>query len=221
MTRTFGPPWHIVFRILYRFLAALARLFVRSQRPTRRFSCSRARPRQPVHRQLRRDLPNRRLQDPQDTSPHPRRERIRRAMDRINPPRTPRPHHHLEPSPARTRRHRLHRPLQPAQAAPIAPSASAHRHDRITNDPDHPAATNDPMRRPHQRIQKRCMTRHDRVSEPHNHSSPRRGPTGLRTVRPDGLQSARGMELARRVAPHRLWQGAPPDALSVRVALAP
>ncbi len=32
---------------------------------------------------------------------------------------------------------------------------------------DHLAATNDPMQRPHQRIQKRRLTRHDRVSEPH------------------------------------------------------
>ena len=50
--------------------------------PTRRRPGARARPRQPVHRRLRRDLQNRTYEDPQDTCAHPRGERVRRTLDR-------------------------------------------------------------------------------------------------------------------------------------------
>ncbi len=53
---------------------------------------------------------------------------LRRALDRIDPTRTPRPHHHLEPPPARTPRHRLHRPLQRAPALPLTRAAPTQRH---------------------------------------------------------------------------------------------
>ena len=57
-----------------------------------------ARPRQPVHRRLRRDLQNRTHEDPQDTGTHPCGERVRRTLDRHPAPRAPRPHQHLEPT---------------------------------------------------------------------------------------------------------------------------
>ena len=50
--------------------------------PTRRRPGARARPRQPVHRRLRRDLQNRTHEDPQDTCAHSRGERVRRTLDR-------------------------------------------------------------------------------------------------------------------------------------------
>ena len=90
-------------------------------------------------------------------------------MDRINPPRAARPHHHLEPTPARAPRHRLRRALQPAPAAPIARAATTdihHRHSAQASNHHH-SAPNRPLRRPRQRIQSRCMTCGDRVSEPH------------------------------------------------------
>ena len=50
-------------------------------------------------RRIRQDLQNRRLRGPQNTSTHPRGERVRRTLDRHPSTRAPRPHHHLEPSP--------------------------------------------------------------------------------------------------------------------------
>ena len=67
------------------------------------------RPRQPVHRRLRRDLQNPTYEDPQDTCTHPRCERVRRTLDRHPATRAPRPHHHLEPPPTQQARRRLHR----------------------------------------------------------------------------------------------------------------
>ena len=78
-------------------------------RRARRDACARARPRQPVHRRLRRDLQNRTYEDPQDARAHPRGERVRRTLDRHPATRAPRPHHHLEPSPAQQACRRLHR----------------------------------------------------------------------------------------------------------------
>ena len=60
---------------------------------------ARTRPRQPVHRRLRRDLQNRTYEDPQDTCAHSRGERVRRTLDRHPSTRAPRPHRHLEPPP--------------------------------------------------------------------------------------------------------------------------
>ena len=68
------------------------------RRPTRRCPGPGSRPWQPIHRHLRRDLPNRRPQDPQDPRPHTGRQHVRRTLDRIDPTRAPRPHHHLEPT---------------------------------------------------------------------------------------------------------------------------
>ena len=77
--------------------------------------------------------------------------------------------HHLAAATAQTPRHRLHRPLQQPSTSPLprttaAPSCA--RPTAIDANQRH-GAQNDPMRRPHQRIPKRCLTSHDRVSEPH------------------------------------------------------
>ena len=93
--------------------------------PTRRRPGARARPRQPVHRRLRRDLQNRTYEDPQDTCTHPRGERVRRTLDRHPATRTPRPHHHLEPSPTQQACRRLHRSLQHG-TGPTVHSTSDH-----------------------------------------------------------------------------------------------
>ena len=98
--------------------------------PTRRRPGARARPRKPVHRRLRRDLQNRRLQGPQDACAHSRGERVRRTLDRHPATRAPRPHHHLEPSPTQRSCRRLHRSLQHAPAPPFARSATTRRHRR-------------------------------------------------------------------------------------------
>ena len=99
---------------------------------------ARVRDRASQFRRLRRDLQNRRLQGPQDTSAHPRGERVRRTLDRHPSTRAPRPHHHLEPPPTREARRRLHRSLQHAPAPPLAQSATPgagdgdHRRNRQT-----------------------------------------------------------------------------------------
>ena len=54
--------------------------------------------------------------------------RVRRTLDRHLSTRTPRPHHHLEPSPAQQACRRLHRSLQHAPAPPFARSATTRRH---------------------------------------------------------------------------------------------
>ena len=91
-------------------------------------ACTRARPRQPIHSSIRRDLQNRRLRGPQNTSAHPRGERVRRTLDRHPSTRAPRPHHHLEPTPTQKARRRLHRSLQHAPAPPFARPATTRRH---------------------------------------------------------------------------------------------
>ena len=123
-----------------------------------------ARPRQPVHRRLRRDLPNRRPQDPQDPGPRPGGQRVRRTLDRHPATRAPRPHHHLEPTPARTPRQRLHRPPAPPLARPPTPSTTPPAERQRTAASNHPSDT---LRRTHQRIPKSRLTSHDRVSGNH------------------------------------------------------
>ena len=97
---------------------------------TRRRSGACARPRQPVHRRLRRDLQNRTHEDPQDACAYSRGERVRRTLDRHPATRAPRPHHHLEPPPTQQSCRRLHRSLQHAPAPPFARSATTRRHRR-------------------------------------------------------------------------------------------
>jgi hypothetical protein len=120
-------------------------------------------------KQLRRDLPNRRPQDPQEPGPHAGSERLRRALDRIDPARTARPHHHLEPTPARTPRHRLRRALQPEPTPSLSRAKTTDTHDEPFTHATghHHSAPNNPVRRPDQRIQRGCVTSGDRVSEPH------------------------------------------------------
>ena len=80
--------------------------------------------------QRRRDLQNRRLQDPHHTCAHPRGERVRRTLDRHPSTRAPRPHHHLEPPPTQQSCRRLHRSLQHAPAPPFTRPATTRRHRR-------------------------------------------------------------------------------------------
>ena len=91
-------------------------------------ACTRARPRQPIHSSIRRDLQNRRLRGPQNTSAHPRGEHVRRTLDRHPSTRAPRPHHHLEPTATQKARRRLHRSLQHAPAPPFTRPATTRRH---------------------------------------------------------------------------------------------
>jgi len=143
------------------------------RRPTRRFTSAHPRPRQPIHRRLRRDLPNRRPQDPQDPRSHASCQFVRRTLDWIHTPRTPRPNHHLEPTPTRTARHQLHRPLQRPPTSPLArPAATADYRDAAAPGPAPPSGREiDPMRRAHQRVPKGRLTSHDRVSGTHKSSS--------------------------------------------------
>ena len=57
-------------------------------------------------------FPDRGLQDPPHTSADPGRQQLRGGLDRLDPPRASRPHHHLEPTPTRATRQRLHRALR-------------------------------------------------------------------------------------------------------------
>lgn len=59
-----------------------------------------------------------------NTRADPGSQHVRRALDRIDPPKTPRPHHHLEPTTARAPHHRLNRAPQPASTTPIARPAA-------------------------------------------------------------------------------------------------
>ena len=64
---------------------------------------------------------------------------------------------------------RLHRPLQQAPAPPLPPPTTtpSPRQAATGTASDHHRTQNDPVRRPHQRIPERRLTRHDTVSEPH------------------------------------------------------
>ena len=68
------------------------------------------------------------MQGPHHTCTHPRGERVRRTLDRHPATRTPRPLHHLEPSPTREACRRLHRSLQHAPAPPFTRPATTRRH---------------------------------------------------------------------------------------------
>ena len=131
-------------------------------------ACARARPRQPVHRRLRRDLQNRTHQDPQDTCTHPRGERVRRTLNRHPSTRAPRPHRHLEPTATQKARRRLHRSLQHAPAPPFTRPATTRRHrpPRPARQTP-PSRENGPLRRTHQRVPKCRLTSHDTVFGTH------------------------------------------------------
>ena len=143
------------------------------RRRARGDACARARPRQPMHSSIRRDLQNPRPQGPQDTPPDTGRERVRRTLDRNPAPRAARPHHHLEPPTTPTTHHRLHRPLQhpppppltrpptPGPARPSEPAIPAPRSHEI-----------DTMRRTPQRVPTCGLTSHDRVSGTHRPPQP-------------------------------------------------
>ena len=176
-------------------------------------ACARARPRQPVHRRLRRDLQNRTHQDPQDTCTHPRGERVRRTLNRHPSTRAPRPHRHLEPTATQKARRRLHRSLQHAPAPPFTRPATTRRHRpprpaRQTS----PSRENGPLRRTHQRVPKCRLTSHDTVFGTHRvkgqrpeHVRPRVSVFGhLSACCPDGVcgENAQHIWGCRRVAGH-------------------
>jgi hypothetical protein len=77
--------------------------------------------------------------------------------------------HHLEPTPARTPRHRLHQPPQSAPAPPVPTTTATTSCTQATTATatDHHDTPQEPIRRPHQRIPKRRLTSHDRISDPH------------------------------------------------------
>ncbi len=140
----------------------------RTLRPPHRSGRARPRPRQPVHRRIRRDLPHRGLQDPENADSNSGRQRLRRTLDRDPTPRTPRPHPHLEPATTRTPRRRLHRPLQHPPTTPLT-QPTATRPEQIA-EPAREAASPrevDPMRRTHQRVSTCRLTSHDTVSGTH------------------------------------------------------
>jgi hypothetical protein len=96
--------------------------------------------------------------------------------------------------------HRLHRPLQRSPPPPLtrpattAPKPAApERCPRSNTTPTHQI---NPLQRPHQRIQKRCLTRHDRVSGTHRCAgSEAHGLVDQRACRPSGslvVRSAHG-----------------------------
>ncbi|MFT7648728.1 MAG: hypothetical protein ACI8Y4_003480 [Candidatus Poriferisodalaceae bacterium] len=117
---------------------------------------------------------NRRIQDPQDTSPHPGSQHVRRTMDRNHPPRAPRatrsvaPHHRLEPAPTRSTRGQLHRPLQHEPTPPLTRATTTTRCGGAATDAGTSPSRReiDLLPRPHQRILKRSLTGHDAISGP-------------------------------------------------------
>ena len=95
-------------------------------------------------------------------------ERVRRTLDRHPATRAPRPHHHLEPSPAREARRRLHRSLQHAPAPPFTRPATTRRHRPARPARQSPPSReNGPLWRTHQRVPKCRLTSHDTVFGTH------------------------------------------------------
>ena len=142
----------------------------------------------------------------------PRGERVRRTLDRHPAPRTPRPHHHLEPSPAQQACSRLHRSLQHAPTPPLArPATSPTHHPRQQHDwtPVGPSTRpNDPLRWPHQRIQTGRLTSHDTILGTH-----RVGSADLVPRLNASANSAESTYLGARSTPGTYYYGACVDSV--------
>ncbi len=97
-----------------------------------------SRRRRPVHRRVRRGVPQRRHHD----HPHPaadtRRERLRGTVGRDCSPRALRPDAHLEPPPARTAPARLRRALQHPPTPPVLRQRAPDNMDVVAHRPGQP-----------------------------------------------------------------------------------
>ncbi|MFT7599913.1 MAG: hypothetical protein ACI8TP_002850 [Acidimicrobiales bacterium] len=117
---------------------------------------------------FRRDLPNRRPQDPQDTRTPAGGQRTRRTMDRLDATGAARPRHDLEPTPARRRSsptssttRALTDATGPWVDDPELSNEAPARPGPVSSTT--PSRQINPMRPPQQRKPKRSLTRRDGV----------------------------------------------------------
>ena len=96
-------------------------------------------------------------------------QRVRRTLDRLDPPRTPGPNDYLEPAPARTLGHRLRRALQhpPAPPSPQPATTAGEQPIKSPGSSPSPGRETNPGRRPHPRVPKGGLTSYDAIFGTH------------------------------------------------------
>ena len=144
-----------------------------------------------IHPILRRSPRRIRHNRNQNTAPVTSSQRIRRTVGAHSPSRTPRPHHHLERTPTPTAARRIPRALQQPSPAPRTPPTSTQRHRRRHPDRHRPTNPTSPnLRRTHQRVPNRSLSRFPVNQQPPKTPASTRQHTNRITESPNHFQVA-------------------------------